>query len=336
MPSTERDAPRTSTRRPERARDFVVLTLAGCALLLLLIASGALGWIEGLTAAMVLSAGTLAYFVGSVPPERIQEETVAAKSAEQTVQESVRTMISALPVPAFHITPDNRVDAFNSHARRLFRMPEATGALKSVVIRQPDLLTATDRVAQTGASERIEFMSGEGDELWLAHLTQGIMAHSVFVFLEDRTAVHRAERARADFLANASHELRTPLTALAGFIETMRGPANNDRESWDGFLEIMHQQTDRMRHLVSDLLSLSRIEFSEHRAPESVIDLSEVLSQTVLALQPIAAERSIHLSLDGLGEAVPITAKWDEIAQVIQNLVSNALKYSPEGGTVRV
>ncbi|MEQ9314617.1 MAG: histidine kinase dimerization/phospho-acceptor domain-containing protein [Henriciella sp.] len=336
MSTTDRNASPTSVRRPERARDFVVLTLAGCALLLLLIAAGALGWIEGLTAAMVLTAGTLAYFVGSVPPERVQEETVSAQSTEQAVQESVRKITSALPVPAFHITPDNRVDAFNAEAKRLFRMPEATGALKSVVIRQPDLLTATDRVARTGAGERIEFMSGEGDELWLAHLKQGIMPHSVFVFLEDRTAVHRAERARADFLANASHELRTPLTALAGFIETMRGPANNDRESWDGFLEIMHQQTDRMRHLVSDLLSLSRIEFSEHRPPETVIDLSDVLSQTILSLQPIAAERSISLSLDGVADNVQITAKWDEIAQVIQNLVSNALKYSPEGGRVRV
>lgn len=336
MSSVDRDVSRTSTRRPERAKDFVVLTLAGCALLFLLIASGALGWIEGLTAAIVLAAGTLAYFVGSVPPERVREETTTSESTGQAAQESLRAIINALPLPAFHITPDNRVDTFNTEAKRLFRMPDATGALKSVVIRQPDLLTATDRVARTGSGERVEFMTGEGDELWLAHLKQGIAPNSVFVFLEDRTAVHRAERARADFLANASHELRTPLTALAGFIETMRGPANNDRESWDGFLEIMHQQTDRMRHLVSDLLSLSRIEFSEHRTPESVIDLTEVLSQTILSLQPIAAERSIHLSLDGLGDKVQITAKWDEIAQVIQNLVSNALKYSPEGGKVRV
>ncbi|MEM5518689.1 ATP-binding protein [Henriciella sp. AS95] len=336
MSSTDRTSETPPSRRPERARDFLVLTASGCALIALLSASGALGWIEGLTACMVLCAGSLAYFVGSVPPERIQEDVAPNGGTDVSANTSVRKMIEALPFPAFHITPDNRIDALNDHVRHLFRMSQAQGALKSVAIRQPDLLTATDRVARTGASERVEFMTGEGDELWLAHLTAGIAPQSVFIFLEDRTAVHRAERARADFLANASHELRTPLTALAGFIETMRGPAKNDRDSWDGFLEIMHQQTDRMRHLVSDLLSLSRIEFSEHRPPDSIIDLSEVLSQTVLALEPIAAERSITLKLEGGEDKVRITAKWDEIAQVIQNLVGNALKYSPSGGTVRV
>ncbi|WP_370235373.1 MULTISPECIES: sensor histidine kinase [Henriciella] len=335
MSSIDR-TPEPASRRPERARDFLVLTFSGCALIALLIASGALGWIEGLTACMVLSAGALAYFVGSVPPERIQDDAANPASTAASSEGSVRTMIESLPFPAFHITPDNRIDALNEPVRPLFRVSQARGALKSVAIRQPDLLSATDRVARTGASERVEFMAGEGDELWLAHLTAGVTPQSVFVFLEDRTAVHRAERARADFLANASHELRTPLTALAGFIETMRGPAKNDRDSWDGFLEIMHQQTDRMRHLVSDLLSLSRIEFSEHRPPDSVIDLSEVLGQTILALEPIAAERSITLSLDGGDAPVKITAKWDEIAQVVQNLVGNALKYSPSGGSVRV
>lgn len=337
MSSTDQTKQTRSGRRPERARDFVVLVLSGCGLLALLIASGALDLIEGLTAGIVLAAGALAYFVGSVPPETsAPTQQAAGTKAEPSAEAAIRTLVQALPFPAFHISPDNRIDAVNPQVKQLFRFADVKGALKSVVIRQPDLLSATDRVARTGAGERIEFMAGEGDELWLAHLAAGILPNSVFVVLEDRTAVHRAERARADFLANASHELRTPLTALAGFIETMRGPAKNDRESWDGFLKIMHQQTDRMRHLVSDLLSLSRIEFSEHRAPDTVIDLTDVLSQTVLALQPIANERSISLTLDGSSAPVTITAKRDEIAQVIQNLVGNALKYSPEGGSVRV
>lgn len=327
---------RRPTRRSDRAKDFIVLTLGGAGLLALLIASGALGIVEGLTAAIVLFAGALAYYVGSVPPEPIHEGEVAEISPDQNVDASIRSLVRALPFPAFFISADNRLEVANDRARELLRVHSADGALKSVVIRQPDVLTATDRVARTGASERVEFLAGEGEELWLAHLTAGPTPRSVFVVLEDRTAVHRAERARADFLANASHELRTPLTALAGFIETMRGPARNDRDSWDGFLEIMHQQTDRMRHLVADLLSLSRIEFSEHRAPDTVIDLADLLGQTVMGLQPIAAERSIQLVLQGADQPIPITAKWDEIAQVIQNLVSNSLKYSPEGGRVTV
>lgn len=336
MSVSDRQENRRGSKRPERARDFIVLTLGGAGLLALLMASGALGPVEGLMAVVVLFAGAMAYFVGSIPPEPAREIRTTEQVSATPSETPIKALIRALPFPAFYINAEKRIEIANQRVHEIFRVPNPEGALKSVVIRQPDLLSATDRVAMTGAGERVEFIFGEADELWLAHLTPGPDQHSVFVVLEDRTAVHRAERARADFLANASHELRTPLTALAGFIETMRGPARNDRDSWDGFLEIMHQQTDRMRHLVSDLLSLSRIEFSEHRAPDTVIDLSEVLKETILSLQPIAAERSIQLDLSGSDKEIPITAKWDEIAQVVQNLVSNALKYSPEGSRVLV
>jgi len=331
---SSRDKPRLT--RPERARDFIVLTLGGTGLLTLLVASGALGIIEGIMAAIVLNAGTLAYYVGSVPPERPADDRTRLAPERRGLAETITALIKALPFPALYIDPDQRIHVANVPAGRLFRMTDMNGALKSLIIRQPDVLAATDRVSKTGAAERVEFQGGDGDELWLAHLTPGPEARSVFVIFEDRTAVHRAERARADFLANASHELRTPLTALAGFIETMLGPARDDRDSWDGFLEIMHQQTDRMRHLVADLLSLSRIEFSEHKAPDTVIDLCDVVSRTILSLQPLAADKSVSLDVDMQVSEVPITAKWDEIAQVVQNLVSNAIKYSPKEGRVLI
>jgi two-component system phosphate regulon sensor histidine kinase PhoR len=336
MANSRRQQTDRALARADRARDFVVLILACAGVLTLLVTSGALGIVEGVTATIVFSLGALAFFVGSAPPDFPAIESRNDLPNDRALRTSVRSLIQALPFPACYITGENRIDSANSRVVGLFRIKEIEGALKSVIIRQPDVLAATDRVGRTGASERVEFLAVDGDELWLAHLTSGPEKGSVFVVFEDRTAVHRAERARADFLANASHELRTPLTALAGFIETMQGPARNDRESWDGFLKIMHKQTDRMRHLVSDLLSLSRIEFSEHQAPNTIIDLSDVLAQTILGLQPLAAERKIELALDGLSREVPVTANWDEVAQVVQNLVSNAVKYSPEGGRVSV
>ena len=322
--------------RPERARDFIVLTLGGAGLLTLLVASGALGIIEGVMAAIVLVAGALAYYVGSVPPERPAGTRTSLAPEQDGLAETIAAFIKALPFPALYIDPDQRIHVANMPAGRLFRVADINGALKSLIIRQPDVLAATDRVARTGAAERVEFQSGEGDELWLAHLTPGPQAASVIIIFEDRTAVHSAERARADFLANASHELRTPLTALAGFIETMLGPARDDRDSWDGFLDIMYQQTERMRHLVADLLSLSRIEFSEHKAPDTIIDLCDVVSRTILSLQPLAADKSVSLDVEAQVSEVPITGDWDEIAQVVQNLASNAIKYSHAGNRVLV
>ena len=170
----------------------------------------------------------------------------------------------------------------------------------------------------------------------MAHVRPGPRPGSVLMVFEDLTAVRRAERARADFLANASHELRTPLTAIGGFIETMRGPAKDDKEAWDPFLDIMGQQTERMKRLVADLLSLSRIEFSEHRAPKTQVDLGTLARTTSLALIPIAKEAGIKLHFDAPEHEIQAIADDDEIAQVIQNLASNAIKYASPGGEVQI
>jgi two-component system phosphate regulon sensor histidine kinase PhoR len=154
--------------------------------------------------------------------------------------------------------------------------------------------------------------------------------------MHDLTEIKRAEFARVDFLANASHELRTPLTSLAGFIETPRGPARDDAQARDRFLEIMHGQAERMRRLVSDLLSLSRIELVEHRPPEGEADLAAVAAEAGDALLPVATERGVKLSIVGAEDEVSVTGVRDELAQVAQNLIDNAIKYSEGGDTVEI
>src|SRR6185437_10484019 len=91
------------------------------------------------------------------------------------------------------------------------------------------------------------------------------------LLLNDLTAMKRSEQLRADFVANASHELRTPLASLVGFIETLRGPARDDRAAGERFLAIMAEQAGRMQRLVEDLLSLSRIEMNEHHPPTGMV-----------------------------------------------------------------
>ena len=152
--------------------------------------------------------------------------------------------------------------------------------------------------------------------------------------LEDLTPVRRAARARSDFLANASHELRTPLTALSGFIETMRGPAKDDKDSWDRFLAIMAGETERMSRLIADLLSLSRIESSEHVSPREREEFRDIVSDATHAFSAIAAEKGVRLVVQSDEGPMPVIAHRDEMIQVVENLVSNALKYSKEGGQI--
>jgi two-component system phosphate regulon sensor histidine kinase PhoR len=155
--------------------------------------------------------------------------------------------------------------------------------------------------------------------------------------LRDETEVRRAERTRADFLANASHELRTPLASLTGFIETLRGHARDDPEARDRFLAIMQRQAERMRRLIDDLMSLSRIELAEHIPPSGHVDMAVAAIDVLDALGPLARERGVTLKpfLPPLGLAIA-AADRDQILQVIQNLVENAVKYSPAQGEVTV
>lgn len=330
--------PEQESRKSRRPRDFMVLTLSGVVVLGLMTLSTSAGAVEWVLGAAVLISGALAYYVGSqslTPPRETLNDLTGAQRLPTPLSDSGLTpLIQSLPFPALIINPDQRLSIANARAMDVFRLSRDTGLLITAAIRQPDLLTAFIRVAKTGAREQLEFSAYDEGQSWMAHMHAGPKAGSVLMILEDTTAVRRAEQARADFLANASHELRTPLTAIAGFIETMRGPAREDKDSWDGFLEIMFQQSERMKRLVADLLSLSRIEFSEHRSPSTQLDLTVLVSGTGLSLQPIAAETGIRILLNQTDTSHFVVADADEMQQVVQNLAGNAIKYSPSGGTV--
>lgn len=317
-----------------------MLTLGGIAVLALLFLTGAIGLVEWVTGAIVMTAGALAFFVGSAPRTRAIEEAppnpTGAEQEPAQPRNEIEPFIMALPLPALLISKAAQIHAANGHAQNLFRLNLSGQGLPVATLRQPDLLAAAERVGNDGANERVEFTQHGDAEVWMAHVRPGPEAGSVLMVFEDLTAVRRAERARADFLANASHELRTPLTAIGGFIETMRGPAKDDKEAWDGFLEIMGQQTERMKRLVADLLSLSRIEFSEHRSPSTKVDFIDLVRQTSKALVPMAKEAGIRLHFDAPDQIVKTVADEDEIAQVIQNLASNAIKYASKGGEVQI
>jgi two-component system phosphate regulon sensor histidine kinase PhoR len=146
----------------------------------------------------------------------------------------------------------------------------------------------------------------------------------------------RAEQMRADFIANASHELRTPLATLIGFIETLRGPARDDAEARERFLAIMHGQASRMARLVEDLMSLSRIELNEHMMPGDRVALSPLLRQIAETLELRAAERDMRIRLAVPPDLPDVLGDRDELAQVFQNLIDNAIKYGRAGTDIMV
>ena len=154
--------------------------------------------------------------------------------------------------------------------------------------------------------------------------------------LRDLTEAHKLEQMRADFVANASHELRTPLASLLGFIETLRGSARDDAGARERFLAIMAIEGGRMKRLIDDLLSLSRIEMRQHMRPTTPVDLVEVLSHVVSSATPAAAQAKVAISLELPAGRLETLGDHDELVQLFGNLLQNAVKYGRSGGIARI
>jgi len=229
----------------------------------------------------------------------------------------------------------------NVAARDLLRI-QGEGTPLVSAIRHPRVLEAVDE-SLFGAihGEAAYETGGAQDRFWrvrtqpLAPARDG--ARLALMVLRDETDSRRNERMRADFLANASHELRTPLASLTGFVETLRGHAKDDPVARERFLGVMAAQAGRMARLIDDLMSLSRIELNEHIAPDGRVDMVVAVLDVIDALTPLAAERGVKLkaTLAPRGAAM-IVGDRDQILQVAQNLIDNAVKYSPNNGVLEI
>jgi len=211
----------------------------------------------------------------------------------------------------------------------------------AAVLRDPSVLEAADAVLAGAQGRDGEFTLAVPVERSFKVRVVRLGSRSVddtvaILALHDLTAMKRMEQMRADFVANASHELRTPLATLLGFIETLRGPARDDGEARERFLAIMQEQAARMARLVNDLLSLSRIELNEHSPPSQSVDLGRIVEVGIEAMQPLAQAKAVEIAASIDPAARMVTGQADELAQLVQNLLDNAVKYGREASRVEV
>lgn len=261
---------------------------------------------------------------------------------------SAQAIVDGLPDPLIAVDRQRRIVRTNLAALSLLG-PVGPERDISTVLRQPQLLAAIDALLETLGDGNFVRADQSAVELSLAGPPElDVVAHLrrlpraaadgslALIVLHDTTALRRAERMRADFVANASHELKTPIAGLAGFIETLRGPARDDVAARERFLGIMAEQADRMRRLVDDLLMLSRIEQHEHARPEAAVDLGRVLRSVIDLLQLKASSRNVRIEL-ALDPMLPsAVGDFDELTIVFQNLVDNAVKYAKPATPVRI
>lgn len=157
----------------------------------------------------------------------------------------------------------------------------------------------------------------------------------LLLVLQDVTAIRRLERMRSEFVANVSHELKTPIAAVKGFAETLLGGAGSDPETQRAFLKIIHDESDRLNRLVNDILELSKIE--SRRAPLlfSPVELGPFIGKTVELLAKEAERKNIRIETE-VGDELYVEADEDRLRQIVVNVLSNAINYTPEGGRVRI
>jgi two-component system phosphate regulon sensor histidine kinase PhoR len=151
---------------------------------------------------------------------------------------------------------------------------------------------------------------------------------ALIMVMHDITELKRAEQTFADFVANASHEIRTPLTSIVGFIETLRTTAKDDEEATDDFLILMEEQAERMSKLVTELLSLSRIEQNINARPTDKVDITEILKNALKQVDWDASNQGMIIETTIQENLPEITGDADQIGQIIHNLLTNAIKYS--------
>jgi two-component system phosphate regulon sensor histidine kinase PhoR len=203
-----------------------------------------------------------------------------------------------------------------------------------LAIRHP---AATERLgdAHQRETERIELVGlGEAGRPW-EMLVSPLPDGSRLVRLVDQSQARAAEQIRVDFVANASHELRTPLATLLGFLETLEDEAAaGDAATRDRFLRIMFGEATRMRDLLDDLMSLSRIEAERFAAPRGIVDLGSLIEEVRAAVKPLAQGRRIRVE-NRVGDAI-VNGDPGQLAQLLNNLLVNALKYGRSGTQVRI
>jgi len=223
----------------------------------------------------------------------------------------------------------------NAAARNLFGV-----AIEGVDVRQvlphPAVIERLVRGKLTSPDEVEVAGLGGSRRHWLARLAP-LDDGAILVRLIDRNEARAAEQMRVDLVANASHELRTPLSTVIGYSETLReSDGSMDEGTRAKFLAVVHDEARRMQRVVEDLISLSRIEAEKFTTPTEPVDIAPMIDVAVESAARMAADRGSELKCSVASDLPPIAADRGQVLQVLDNLITNALRYGEPGMPVSI
>jgi len=217
-------------------------------------------------------------------------------------------------------------------------LPQSGSALVEVV-RQTELIEAVREVLKGEPRVETEIVTGTLRQHFFAVTVASVSAaetSGAVIVLHDITELRKLERVRRDFVANVSHEFKTPLTAIQGFAETLLAGAIDDPQNRIRFLEIILEHSRRLARLTDDLLKLSKMDADRLELEIRRLSVSQFVESCIETTQRPAAEKDLRISVN-LPQSLPdIAADRRRLAEVLQNLLDNAMQYTPAGGQIMV
>ena len=271
--------------------------------------------------------------------ERIEDQVQRLSAEKQRLDTILRSMGEGVMVTA----ADGVITLVNPAFRRLFSISGDVEGKKLVEIsRHPDLLEAFNDLGKPDVNELVREISIQPSDCtllthWVPLDVNGVRQGIVAVF-HDISDLKKAENMRRDFVANVSHELRTPVTIIKGYAETLLdGALESDPIRATRFVEIIASHSERLTNLINDILTLSSLETKEAILELNPLDVSGTISKACMLLQEGAVQKNITILNESTSAALPrVMADQGRLEQVVVNLLENAIKYTPDGGSVRL
>ncbi|MBV7256809.1 ATPase [Pacificimonas sp. WHA3] len=284
---------------------------------------------------VALVAGTIAIALSvGFPSKSASEHNRRATDVPPSPQNFDVLRLADLEMAAMILDRQGAVLAVNADAVKLFG--DSVGEDVALALRYPAALDAVKRAIREQREVTAE-VEGIGLQTAVHRLRAAPTENGGFIVtFADVSSARAAERMRADFVANSSHELRTPLATLAGFIETLQGPAADDMEASTRFLGLMAEEAARMTRLIDDLLSLSRVELDKNLRPRQSVRLAPLIREfaETMAVKFSDWDRSLIIEVE---DDIPnVIGDRDQLLQIFNNLVSNSLKYGHAGTPVTI
>ncbi|EAE5510361.1 HAMP domain-containing histidine kinase [Listeria monocytogenes] len=288
------------------------------------------GKISGELQDLSISVNTLA--------ESLETQMFEIKQNEQRLNAIVQNLVSGVML----INVDKQVIMTNRTMYQILGETEITGKPFYEVIKSFALSQLIEATFETKTIQQKEIILYFPREMILDASVSPILGENgeitgIILLLHDITQIRHLENVRSEFVTNVSHELKTPVTALKGFAETLLDGAMYDEMLLKKFLTIIKEESDRLHRLIMDILALSRIE--QNPVPENVelVEVDEVIEQSARTIFEMATEKNIQVIIpEKTIPSVTIETDRDKLQQILINLLSNAINYTPVDGKVEV